>query len=315
MKYTVKQLRADFPTDAACFDWLVQYLYPDGMTCSRCERVTKHYRVSGRPCYVCSKCSKHLYPLANTIFHRSRTPLTDWFHAIYLMSTNKSGTSAKQIEREIGVTYKTAWRMMHQIRTMMGNQPAQLEDEVEVDETYVHPNTFKRSSARRRYGQDARRTGEILFGAVQRRGDVKIWHVKSSGVRVLQPLILNNVKKRTLIHSDGHRSYASLYKFGHEHRTTTHELGEYYTEDSSTQNIENVWSHLKRGIKGIYRHVEPGYLQLYANEYAWRYNHRQHGVLFWHLLEDITSSPVFSSEQQRVAAYVKPASKPRKIVF
>lgn len=315
MKYTVKQLQADFPDDAACFEWLVQYLHPKGITCTKCDKATKHYKVSGRRSYVCAGCGKHFYPLAGTIFSKSRTPLTDWFHVIYLMSTNKAGTSARQIQREIGVTYKTAWRMMHQIRSMMGNQDAKLEDEVEVDETYVHPNTYKRSSARRRYGTDARRKGEILFGVVQRGGDVKIWHVKSSGVRVLRPLILSNVKDGAIVHSDGHGSYRTLPHYGYEHRTTNHERHEYYTPDSYTQNIENVWSHIKRGIKGVYRHVNPGYLQLYANEFAWRYNHRQHNVLFWHLLTDVISPQVSSfSEQRQLASSSLPVSVHQRIV-
>lgn len=315
MKYTIKQLMADFPNDTACLEWLVEYLYPNGIVCPKCEDTTKHYKVRGRRSYVCSECGNHLYPLAGTIFHKSRTSLTDWFHAIYIMSTDKSGTSARQIQREIGVTYKTAWRMMHQIRSMMGNDNVKLSGEVEVDETYIHPNTFKRSSARRRYGRDARRTGEILFGAVERGGNVKIWHVKSSGVRVLRPIILSNVKDETIIHSDGHKSYVSLPKYGYEHRTTNHDRGEYYTEYSYTQNIENVWSHLKRGIKGVYRHINVGYAQLYANEYAWRYNHRQYSVLFWHLLADVISPrPSSFSEQQRVASYALPASGYRKTV-
>ncbi len=97
MKYTVKQLQADFPDDDACLEWLVAYLYPNGITCPKCDTITKHYRVSGRRSYCCSKCGNHLYPLANTIFHRSHTTLTDWFHAIYIMSTNKAGTSAESV--------------------------------------------------------------------------------------------------------------------------------------------------------------------------------------------------------------------------
>lgn len=315
MKYTVKQLQVDFPDDVACLEWLVQYLYPHGMICSKCDDATKHYRVSGRRSYVCSKCGNHFYPLAGTIFNKSRTPLTDWFHAIYMMSTNKAGTSARQIQREIGVTYKTAWRMMHQIRSMMGNKDAKLEDEVEVDETFVYPNVNKRSSAKRRYGRNGRGVGQILFGAVQRGGDVKIWHVKSTGVRVLRPLILANVKDGAIVHSDSYGSYKTLPHYGYEHRTTNHERHEYYTPDSYTQNIENVWSHIKRGIKGVYRHVNAGYLQLYANEFAWRYNHRQYNVLFWHLLTDVISPRASSfSLQQRLASSSLPASIHQRIV-
>jgi len=223
-------------------------------------------------------------PTQDTVFFGSQVPLALWFHAIYLMSTNKAGTSARQVQRELGVNYRTAWRMMHLLRSVMGNQDVELEGEVELDETYIHPNPFKRSSARRRYGRDARRTGPILFGAVQRGGSVKVWHVKSSGARVLQPIIRDNVKPGTLIHTDGYVAYRRLPRMGYSHRWTDHGRLQFYTPDSSTQNIENVWSHLKRGIKGIYRHIEPGYLQLYADEFAWRYNHRQHKVLFWHLL-------------------------------
>lgn len=316
MKYTVKQLQADFPNDTKCLEWLIQYLYPNGIICRKCKKATKHYKVNGRRSYACCRCGSHFSPTAGTIFHKSHIPLTDWFHAIYIMSTNKSGTSSRQIERELGVSYRTAWRMMHQIRSMMGNKDTKLENEVEVDEAYVHPNTFKRSSARRKYGRDSRRTGEILFGAVQRGGDVKIWHVKSSGVRVLRTLILSNVKEETIVHSDGHKSYMKLPHYGYEHRTTNHSIGEYYTPDSYTQNIENVWSHLKRGVKGVYRHVNSGYLQLYANEYAWRYNHRKLNVLFWDLLADaISRKPSSFSEQQRAAAYARPASAYQKTVF
>lgn len=296
MKYTVKQLRADFPDDQACLEWLVEYLYPRGITCVRCNKVTNHTKIVGRRAYACS-CGQQIYPLAGTIFHRSTTPLTDWFHAIYLMSTNKAGTSAKQIQRELGVTYKCAWRMMHMIRTMMESPDDPLENEVEIDETYIHPNTFKRSSAQKRYGRDARRKGEIVFGMVQRGGNVKVWHVPSAGARVVQPIIRDNVVPYTRIHTDGYMAYRSLPKFGFEHRWTDHGRGEYYTPHSSTQNIENVWSHLKRGIKGVYRHIGPLYIQLYANEYAWRYNHRGQPVLFWDLLSEVSlRAPVSGPE-------------------
>jgi transposase-like protein len=305
MKYTVKQLQADFPDDQACLEWLISYLYPAGITCKKCNKKTSHHKITGRRAYACAMCGNHFYPTAGTIFHGSRTPLTDWFHAIYIMSSDKAGTSARQIEREIGVTYKTAWRMMHQIRTMMSKPDGLLSEEVEIDETYVHPNVYKRSSARQRYGRTGRRKGEILFGIVQRGGPVKIWHVRSSGARVLQPIIKRNVRLGTLIHTDGWRAYDSLPNFGFEHRKTNHSIGEYYTEESYTQNIENVWSHLKRGIKGVYRHVDPNYLQMYANEYAWRYNHRKYPVLFWYLLADVTL-PVFSSVEQQQASSSRP---------
>ncbi|HTE58693.1 MAG TPA: IS1595 family transposase [Verrucomicrobiae bacterium] len=222
--------------------------------------------------------------MKGTIFENTHVPLKSWFLAIYLMATNKAGTSAKQIEREVGVSYPTAWKMMHDIRSLMQPPDKQLAGEVEIDETYLHANTYKRSSARKRYGFDARRTGEVVVGMVERGGAVKVWHVKAAGARVLHPLIARNVRQGTLIHTDGYIAYRSLPRMGYQHRWTEHGKGEYYREDSYTQNIENVWSHFKRGIKGVYRHIGPKYVQAYANEYAWRYSNRKRANMFWALM-------------------------------
>lgn len=284
MKYTIADLMSDFPTDDSCLDWLVNYLYPHGIFCIQCDRSTKHTRVKGRKTYACQRCSWQVSPMKGTIFENTHVPLKSWFLAIYLMATNKAGTSAKQIEREVGVSYPTAWKMMHDIRSLMQPPDKQLAGEVEIDETYLHANTYKRSSARKRYGFDARRTGEVVVGMVERGGAVKVWHVKAAGARVLHPLIARNVRQGTLIHTDGYIAYRSLPRMGYQHRWTEHGKGEYYREDSYTQNIENVWSHFKRGIKGVYRHIGPKYVQAYANEYAWRYSNRKRANMFWALM-------------------------------
>lgn len=290
MKYTVKDLRSDFPDEAACLAWLVSYLYPEGITCKRCRKITEHRPVKGRRSYSCIICAHQFYPTAGTIFHGSRTPLTDWFHAIYLMSSNRTGATATQIQRELGVTYKTAWRMMHKIRSMMKTPDGPLEDEVEVDETFIHPNVYERSSARRNFGRTGRRSGEVVLGMVQRGGNVKLMHVSSAGARVVQPLLRKHISPKTLVHTDGYMAYRKLPRFGFRHRWTDHGQGDYYTPDSLTQNIENIWSHLKRGIKGVYRHIDAKYVQNYANEFAWRYNHRHDPVMFWSLLKEVRTS-------------------------
>src|SRR6266566_5194523 len=118
-KYTIRDFDRDFPNDDACLEWLKNYLYPDGMHCKHCDRVTKHHKVVSRRSYSCDNCGHHVHPTAHTIYHKSPTPLTTWFYAIYLMASTRCGISAKQIERETGVTYKTAWRMFKQIRSML----------------------------------------------------------------------------------------------------------------------------------------------------------------------------------------------------
>jgi transposase len=124
-KYTNEDFGHQFPDDATCLEWLRNYLYPDGIFCEKCTRVTKHHRIVSRRSYCCDHCGHHVHPTAGTIFHKSRTSLTTWFYAISRMASTRCGISAKQIERETSVTYKTAWRMSKQIRSMLtdGNSP------------------------------------------------------------------------------------------------------------------------------------------------------------------------------------------------
>jgi transposase-like protein len=122
MKYTIKDFRDDFPDEQACLVWLKDYLYPDGIYCKICKKITPHHAMRTRKSYSCETCGHHVHPTAGTIFDHSSTQLTLWFYAIYLMASTRAGISAKQLERELGVTYKTAWRMFHQIRSMMGDE-------------------------------------------------------------------------------------------------------------------------------------------------------------------------------------------------
>src|SRR5258706_15571258 len=136
LPFTLKAFEKQFPDDATCLEWLRNYLYPDGIHCNACEAVTKHHRVKSRPSYSCDHCGHHVHPTAGTIFHKSPTPLTVWFYAIYLMASTRGGISAKQIERETGVTYKTAWRICHLIRQRLNEGIDPMTGEIEADESY-----------------------------------------------------------------------------------------------------------------------------------------------------------------------------------
>ncbi|MBA7589607.1 IS1595 family transposase ISSpo3 [subsurface metagenome] len=105
-----------FPDDDACLEYLKNILYPDGIYCKNCKRVTKHHKLKSRPSYSCDYCGHHIYPAANTMFHKSSTPLRYWFYAVYLVSDTSCRISVRQLQREIGVTYKTAWRIFHKIK-------------------------------------------------------------------------------------------------------------------------------------------------------------------------------------------------------
>ncbi len=133
-RYTAKQFDRELPDDDACLEFVKEQRFPGGKAfCVHCRKERKHYRVSGRTSYACHACGNHIYPLAGTIFHKSTTSLRTWFFTIRLMASTRVGVSAKQIQRETGVTYKTAWRMMKQVRKLMAENLTLL-GPVEIDE-------------------------------------------------------------------------------------------------------------------------------------------------------------------------------------
>src|SRR5437868_6833366 len=173
-KYTKKGFDRQFPDDATCLEWLKSYLYPDGVFCEKCKRVTKHHRITSRPSYSCDYCGHHVHPTAGTIFHKSPTPLTTWFYAMYLMSATRCGISAKQIQRETGVTYKCAWRMFKQIRSMLqDSEPIGGKgSNVETDEMY-HGGKRKQGTGRRLRNDKGEALKSPVLGMVERQGRVR----------------------------------------------------------------------------------------------------------------------------------------------
>ena len=136
-KYTIGDFETEFPNDDACLDYIMEERLPGKIVqCEKCGVERKHYRIAGRKVYSCDHCATHISPLAGTIFEKSSTPLRTWFHAMFQMGSTKCGISAKQIQRETGVTYKTAWRMFKQIRTLMSEDISLEGEAVEIDEMY-----------------------------------------------------------------------------------------------------------------------------------------------------------------------------------
>ena len=264
MRYTFKDFKKEYPNDRACLLAVLDNRY--GNTCPRCGVVgVKWHPITGRQGFVCSECDSHVYPLADTIFRKTTTSLWNWFYAIYLFSTSKNGVSAKELERHLGVTYKTAWRMAKQIRLLMEDDGDMLSGAVEVDETWV--------GGRRKMAQKYNNKSAV-FGAVERDGTIKAKHVKSTGARVLLPEIDKGVSKGSTIYSDEWQAYKTLKRRGYTHTTVNHSALEYVRGDAYTNTIEGFWSQMKRSIDGTYHAVSPKYLQSYVNEFAFRYNHR-----------------------------------------
>jgi len=281
--YTIKDFEKQFPTNDSCLDFLLKARYPKGVYCPKCQKVTTHYRIANRKVYGCEFCGSQISPTANTIFHKSDTPLLSWFHAMFLMSSTKTGISAKQLERELGVTYKTAWRMFKEIRKLMDENINPLCGKVEVDETYIGG----KHEGRRGRGASGKTP---VMGVVERDGNAIVKVIPDVKAKTLLPMIWNNVVKDSTIYTDELPSYNLITKLGYAHEIVQHCAKQYVRGIAHVNTVEALWSTIKRGIDGVNHHVSPLYLQSYLDSYIYRYNHRQNeNPMFLSLLDRISS--------------------------
>ena len=296
-KYTIRDFQTEFPNDDVCLKWLKDFLYPAGIECHKCGKVTKHHKVVSRKSYSCDVCGHHVHPTAGTIYHKSSTPLTLWFYAIYLMSSTRCGISAKQLERELGVTYKTAWRMFKQIRSMLQENRSPLSGQVEVDEAFI---------GGRQRGAPGRPTSAsnktTVVGAVERGGDVIAKVVASTARENVVGHITENVVPGTTVFTDQFRGYKSVGALGYDHWVINHSV-EYVLGFIHTNSIEGFWSLFKGGIRGVYKHVGRSYVQSYLNEYTFRYNRRRSQVpMFKHFLGQTSQLAWWTPYADRVSS-------------
>jgi transposase-like protein len=286
LRYSVRDFDNEFPSDSACLAYVAEQRYPSGMAeCAKCGKATKHHRVGNRTAYACQSCGNHIYPLAGTIFEKSTTSLKTWFYAMYLMGSTRCGISAKQIQRETGVTYKTAWRMFKQIRLLL-SEGLQLEGStVEMDEMF-HGGHRRTSSWRD--------NKTPVVGMVERNDGKRIGRVVARVApdvtkKTLHGFAKEYVLPKSTIFTDDYVSYDGLEMQGYAHKRIRHSQKVYVTGDVHTNTIEGFWSTVKRGIGGVYHNVSAKYLQTYLDEYCFRYNRRDQGnLLFKRILEQVS---------------------------
>jgi transposase len=280
--YSLMEFAREFPDDAACLEHLWRSRFSEDGShaeCPKCRRLRKFHRVASRPSWSCDSCGHHIHPTAGTIFHKSATSLQLWFYVMYVMTSTRCGVSAKAIEREIGVGYKTAWRMCNLIRTHLMEQDDQwpLKGEVEADET-AYGGKPKVSMTRgmtipeSQTFSKARKTGVVAM--VERGGRVRAYVQPGEGALAT---VSQHVDPKATVYTDEWAGYRKLRSTHPTHRTIRHTDKVYASGDVHTQTIEGFFGNVKNGIAGNYHGVSAKWLQSYLNEFTWRYNHRGNG--------------------------------------
>ena len=259
-----------FPTEESCREYLEHIRWNGNPVCPRCSYSEKIYRLNGGKLYKCGKCRQPFSIKIGTIFEDSALPLQKWFHAMFVVSAHKKGISSCQLARDIGVTQKTAWHMNHRIRHAMKvksfNKP--LNGIVECDESYFGG---KARGGKRGRGSENKTP---VFGMVARGGEVRSMPVENVKGSTLKTLIRENIEKGSTVMTDEWQSYNGLSK-EFKHKRIGHLKKQYVRGGVHTQNIENFWSLLKRGVVGIYHHTSAEHLHRYVDEFQYRYNSRK----------------------------------------
>jgi transposase-like protein len=290
-KMTYTEFMRRFPDSDACLEYLKQRHFPNGAPCPKCERPSRFHKLKGRSAYSCQYCGHHVYPTAGTIFHKTTTSLQVWFWAIYLISSSKCGISAKQLGREIGVSYKTAHRMLKQIRTLLGYDGDHLTGEVELDETFVGGRPRASDTRGMTKGEVARyslRKKTIVFAAGERGGRVRASIVPRRDNPNLIRKAREFVLPEAMIFTDEWPPYEQVAPFFRGHRRVKHKQRIYVQDDAGTQNLESFFALFKNSVRGAHHNVSTRYLQNYLDEYTFRWNHRHdERPIFWTILDRV----------------------------
>jgi transposase-like protein len=285
---TVQQFFEMFPDDDSCVEHLFKSRYGEEPACPKCGQVGKFGKLANLPAYTCN-CGHHIHPMVGTPFEDSRTPLQKWFYAMYLFTTSRHGVPAKELQRQLGVTYKCAWRIGHQIRKYMAQVDGddQLSGIVEADEAYIggkEKNKHWNKRIKGASGAGSAKSKSVVFGMIQRGGDIKLDHVEMIDSRQVKKLIDRSVHKEAHIMTDEAFHYNPSSLSWRNHGRVNHHRGEYVRGLAHTNSIEGFWSQIKRSISGTHVHVSKQHLQKYLGEFEFRYNMRKTPELMFSLL-------------------------------
>ena len=263
------------PDEVSCIQYLEEIRWA-GNVVSPYDETSKVYKCANNK-YKCKNTGLYFNVCTGTIFEASKIPLTKWFMALYIFASHKRGISSYQLAKDIDVTQKSAWFLLHRLRYLFNHPDFQvkLEGIIEADTTYIGGKTANKHKSKRDE-DNAKGTGTVnktpVFGMVQRGGNLVIGKIKAEDQETIRPIIRNWIEVQSTLISDGHDAYTGIK--GIKHESVSHSQGEYARDFISTGNIDGFWSQFKRGIVGIYYHISSKHVNRYAHEFSLRYNTR-----------------------------------------
>lgn len=267
-----------FNNDKRCRDFITEQRWGKVVVCPFCGCTHIYVCGNGDNQFKCAECHKRFSCLVGTIFENTKLPLQKWFMAMYLISSHKKGISSHQLARDIEVTQKTAWFILHKVRTLFNQyDDVALDGEVEMDEMYLGGRETNKHECKKVEGTQGRstKTKTPIFGMVAREGEARALVVKDTKASTLMPIIKQFVADNSKVFTDELSSYSGLVKEGYKHGVIHHSEKEFSKDGITTNSIEGFWGHFKRMVFGIYHFVSKEYLQQYVNEVVYRYNTRK----------------------------------------
>lgn len=271
---TTYDLLSQLPDEQSSIDYFTAIRWKDGEYCPYCN--TEHiYHYSDKRTYKCKSCCQKFSIKVGTIFENSKVPMRKWLMAIFIMTTHKKGTSSLQLARDIKVTQKTAWFMLHRIReaTSLKEFDNPLKGVVEMDETYVGGLEKNKHFCKKTEGTQGRSSKKksIVFGMLERGGNIKAKVVDNVSAKTIENEAIKNVILGSMIMSDEWKSYKILSR-NYQHKKCNHSKHQYVLDNAPTNSIESFWATFKRGLKGVYHIMSKKHLNRYVNEFVFRYN-------------------------------------------
>jgi transposase-like protein len=267
------ELFAMYPDQESARTYLEGRLWPEGPKCPVCglgERITE--RTGGF--YRCNQCKEDFTVRTGTIFERSHVPLHKWVYAMYLLVTARKGISSMQLAKEIGITQKSAWFVLHRLREACGKDLTKLRGLIEIDETYVGGiEANKHEHKKLKAGRGT--VGKTPVLGMRERGKggrTKAMKLANTDAQTIQDVIVQNVEVGSTLHTDEHGAYRDMGGLFFSHESVNHSQGEFVRDGVTTNSIESVFAVLKRGLIGVYHHASAKHLGRYVDEFAFRLN-------------------------------------------